>query len=72
MANSNSAIVEGNINQALPFSVAVSAVTMASSIGLLMENAVFNEKNSQAIQNASVSQCCVFILGAGAAKAAKG
>ncbi|WP_394391690.1 RebB family R body protein [Shewanella woodyi] len=72
MANTSTQIVTSNIATALPFSLAASAVTMASSVGLLMENAVFNEKNSQSIQNASVSQCCVFILGAGAAKATKG
>jgi hypothetical protein len=72
MANNNLQLSGGNIAAALPFSVAASALSMASSIGILMENAVSNEKNSQVVQSASVAQCCVLIIGAGAAKAAKG
>ena len=38
----------------------------AHSVGLLMANAVFNEKVSQIRANASVDQCCALIIAAGA------
>jgi hypothetical protein len=61
-----------NLATAQAFSVATSAVAMGNSISLLMENAVSHEKNSQMLQDASVAQCCVLMLAAGAAKAAGG
>ncbi|TBR41725.1 hypothetical protein CBF23_008935 [Marinomonas agarivorans] len=69
---SNGPLYEANIAAAPAFSVAAASVSMANSIGILMENAVNNESQSQSIQNASVSQCCVLMLAAGAAGASKG
>lgn len=59
-----------NLGVAQSFSVAATAVAMANSISLVMENAVISEKSSQAMQNASVAQCCVLMIAAGAAGAA--
>ncbi len=61
-----------NLATAQAFSVATSAVAMGNSISLLMENAVSHEKNSQTLQDASVAQCCVLMVAAGASKAASG
>jgi hypothetical protein len=52
---------------AASFSMGVTDVVMANTIGLLMENAVNNESHSQSIQNACVNQCCVMMLNATAA-----
>ncbi|WP_445946271.1 RebB family R body protein [Shewanella sp.] len=57
---------------AASFSMAVTDVVMANTIGLLMENAVSNESHSQSIQNACVNQCCVMMLNATAAGIANG
>jgi len=57
-----------NLAVAQPFSLGITAVAMANSIGLLMENAVIAEKGAQAIQNAGVAQCCALMIAAGAAK----
>jgi len=69
---SNIQLYEANIAVAPYFSVAAASVSMAHSIGILMENAVNNENQSQSIQNAAVTQCCVLMLAAGAAGASKG
>ena len=63
---------EINLASAQSFSVGMSAVMMANSIGLLMENAVGNEKSSQLIQTAGVAQCCALMIAAGTAKVASG
>jgi hypothetical protein len=52
---------------AASFSMGVTDVVMANTIGLLMENAINNESHSQSIQNACVNQCCVMMLSATAA-----
>ncbi|MHC6529268.1 MULTISPECIES: RebB family R body protein [unclassified Vibrio] len=51
-----------NVDIAPAFAMAVTDVVMANTIGLLMENAVNNEAQSQLIQNACVNQCCAMIL----------
>ena len=66
----------GQINSMSPalaqsFSVGVTSVAMANSLGLMMENAVVAEKGSQTIQSASISQCCVLMVAVGAAATAK-
>ncbi|MCL1051844.1 RebB family R body protein [Shewanella abyssi] len=67
MATPFTADYEQNIAVAPSFSMAITDVVMANTIGLLMANAVSNEAHSQSIQNACVNQCCVMILGATAA-----
>ena len=52
-------------------SVGLVEMAMASSLGLVMYNAMTAERNSQLIQNAGVSQCCALMIAAGAAGAAK-
>lgn len=60
-----------NLIVAPALSLDMVAVVMANSIGLLMENAVVAEQNTQQISNASVAQCCALIISAGAAGATK-
>jgi len=61
------------LNLALSPIVSLGFVNMAAaqSFGILLDNAVSAEKNSQIIQNAAVSQCCVAMIAAGLAGAAK-
>lgn len=67
---SDSQVTELNIGSACAFAMGATAVSMGYSVGLLMDNAVNNESQSQSVQNAAVSQCCVLMLAAGAAGAA--
>ncbi|MCY7295020.1 hypothetical protein HJG39_06225 [Alteromonas sp. a30] len=46
--------------------------TGAHSVGILMENAVQNERFSQLSSQASLDQCLALIISTGAAGAAKG
>lgn len=64
--------MQTNMGNAYGFSMGAVSVSMGQSVGLLMSNAVNNESQSQQIQNATVSQCCVLILAAGAAGASQG
>jgi hypothetical protein len=61
---------ELNLALAQSFSVGVTALAMANSISVLMENAVGIEQDSQLIQTATVTQCCALMIAGGAAKAA--
>ena len=59
-----------SIGAALPLSMSMVDVSMASSISVLMMNAVSTQKNCQIIENATVTQCCALIISAGFAGAA--
>lgn len=56
------------VAMAPPLSMGMLYCVAGQSIGLLMENAVFNEKLSQITCNASVAQCCALMIAAGATK----
>lgn len=68
------AIQASLINVSLAPEVAIGMVYSqgAHSIGLLMENAVFNEMLSQLSSRASLEQCLALLISTGAAGAAKG
>lgn len=72
MSNAPTQSNELNLGTAQAFSLGITAVMMANSIGLLMENAINNEKSSQMIQSASVTQCCALMIAAGTAGATQG
>ena len=61
-----------NMGMAPPLAMGMVYAQGANSIGLFMQNAVFNEKLSQITSQAGLEQCLVLILAAGAAGAAKG
>lgn len=61
-----------NVGTAPGLAMGMTYSVAAHSIGLLMENAVLNEKLSQITARAGLDQCVVLILAAGAAGAAKG
>ena len=61
-----------NVGLAPPTAMGMVYAQGASSIGLFMQNAVLNEKLCQITSRASLEQCLVLILAAGAAGAVKG
>jgi hypothetical protein len=71
--HSSNGISDSNLNSigaAFPLSMSMVDMAMASSISILMMNAVSTQKNTQIIENATVSQCCSLIISAGFAGAA--
>jgi len=50
-------------------SMTATFVTMASSIGIVMQNAATNERSGQQVANASLAVCCALIIQKGASSA---
>ena len=61
-----------NVGMAPGVAIGMTYTASAHSVGLLMENAVQNERFSQLTSQASLEQTLALILATGAAGAAKG
>lgn len=61
-----------NVGTAPCLAMGMTYTAGAHSVGLLMENAVLNEKLAQVTANAGIDQCVALILTTGAAATAAG
>ncbi|WP_163931651.1 RebB family R body protein [Paraferrimonas sp. SM1919] len=55
-----------------PLSMGLTYIAAGQSVGMLMENAVFNEKLAQITANTSVNQCCALMVASGVIGISKG